>query len=50
MKSDAFSQLIRKRRTALAISPVQLARKAGVNMAVVGALEPTNGRGAARRC
>jgi GNAT superfamily N-acetyltransferase len=39
MKSDAFSQIIRKRRTALAISPVQLARKAGVNMAVVGALE-----------
>jgi GNAT superfamily N-acetyltransferase len=39
MKSDAFAQFIRKRRTALSISPVQLARKAGVNMAVVGALE-----------
>lgn len=39
MKSDILSQLIRARRTALSISPVQLARKAGVNMAVVGALE-----------
>ena len=39
MKSETLSQLIRARRTALAISPVQLARKARVNMAVVGALE-----------
>lgn len=39
MTSETLAQLIRARRTALAIGPVQLARKAGVNMAVVGALE-----------
>ena len=39
MKSEALSQLLCARRSVLALSPVQLARKAGVNMAVVGALE-----------
>lgn len=39
MTSEMLAQLIRARRTALAISPVQLARQAGVNMTVVGTLE-----------